>query len=161
MRQRRSRPAATTGDHNRPPAQPPDLLRERDLLQFTQTLSRSTVIHNEPQPTSGDQASRPAATTGDHSRPPATTQLPDPLRERDLLRFTIRQRAPSLCVLSLCVLSRCVLSRCVLSWCVLSLRVCGLGVCCLVRVLSCLCMCCLRVLSLKSSAASWIHCGLR
>ena len=101
---KKTAPQPTTGDHRRP--------RNR--------RARSTAIHNKtaPQPTSGDQR-RPPATTGAHAtarpskrarstaihnktapqptsgdqrRPPAPTQPPDPLRERDLLQFTIRQR---------------------------------------------------------------------
>ena len=87
-----------TADHSRPEptTQPPDSLTERDLLQFPIRQRR-----RRPQPTKADNATTrtsngarsiaipnttaPPATTADQSRP-------DPLPERDLLRFPIRQR---------------------------------------------------------------------
>ena len=132
LRQRRSRPAATTADNatarasngprtiaiytkapqptsgdqrrQQPTTQPPEPLTERDLLQFTLRKRRS--------------------------RPP------DPLTERDLLQFTLRQRRlwlfplrqrRRLCVVSVCVISARVVSVCVVSVCVVS--VCVVSVC--------------------------------
>ena len=75
----RSRPAATSGDRRRPAAttannataRPSD--GARSIANYTKTA---------PQPTSGDQR-----------RQQPTTQPPEPLTERDLLQFTLRQRA--------------------------------------------------------------------
>ena len=92
---------SAASDQRRPPAtrQPPDPLREQDLLQFTIRQRRS-----RPAATTGDNATArpskgarytaihnktaPQPTSGDHRRPPATTQPPEPLRERDLLQCT-------------------------------------------------------------------------
>ena len=66
LRQRRSRPAATTADNATARASN----GARSIAIYTKTA---------PQPTSGDQR-----------RQQPTTQLPEPLTERDLLPFTLR-----------------------------------------------------------------------
>ena len=101
LRQRRSRPAATSGDHS----------RQRNRQSRASNGARSIAMYTKtaPQPaTTADNATArasngarsiaiytktaPQPTSGDQRRPQPTTQPPEPLRERDLLQFTLRQR---------------------------------------------------------------------
>ena len=167
QRQRRSRSAATTADK---------------ATARASNGARSIAIY-----TKAARSRRPAATTADNTaatpfdgarldsaaadqrRQQPTTQPPEPLTERDLWQFTLRQRRlwpfplrqrRRLCVVSVCVLSFCcvvgVCCRCVLSLCVWCFGVCVVSVCvvsvCVVFIYvvnaaeaeECrLCMCCL------------------
>ena len=106
LRQRRSRPAATSGDQRRqqPITQPREPLTERDLLQFT--LRQRAADQRRPAATTADNVTArasngarsiaiytktaPQSTSGDQRRQQPTTQPPEPLTERDLLPFTLR-----------------------------------------------------------------------